>query len=151
MEGLDNTFLAMNGDVLTSLHYRELLRHHRRAGNALTIAAKIQTTQLDYGVLSLERSQPDLCRLNDYEEKPEFTSLVSMGVYMLEPEVLERIPEGQHYDVPDLVRALLEANEPVGALQYDGFWLDIGHPDDYAEALRIEEEVGDEMLIGREP
>ena len=70
----------------------------------------------------------------DYVEKPEVTSVVSMGIYALEPEALQYIPDG-YFDVPDLVHALLEAGEPVGAYPFDGLWFDIGQRDDYEEAV----------------
>ena len=69
-----------------------------------------------------------------YVEKPEVTSVVSMGIYALEPEALQYIPDG-YFDVPDLVHALLEAGEPVGAYPFDGLWFDIGQRDDYEEAV----------------
>jgi NDP-sugar pyrophosphorylase family protein len=131
VEGLDETFLVMNGDVLTRLDYADLVRHHRRSGNVLTIATHQRSTTINYGMLHLDVS----ARVRDFEEKPEIESPVSMGIYVLEPAVLEYIPGGQFFDFPDLVRALLNAGEPVGAYCFDGMWFDIGRPDDYAEAV----------------
>jgi NDP-mannose synthase len=124
---LDDTFLVMNGDVLTTLDYRELVRYHREQGNILTIATHERAIKIDYGILHLDVRQ----QVRDFEEKPEITSLVSMGVYVMEPEVLEHIPENVHFDFPDLVVALLEAGLPVGAYRYDGLWFDIGRQEDY--------------------
>jgi NDP-sugar pyrophosphorylase family protein len=72
--------------------------------------------------------------VRDFEEKPEITSSVSMGIYVMEPEVLEHIPEGRHFDFPDLVFALLEAGLPVGAYRHEGLWFDIGRQEDYERA-----------------
>ena len=133
--GLDETFLAMNGDVLTTLDYRGLVRHHQEAGNVLTIATHRRTVKIDYGVLYLEEDAIDLGPVQAYEEKPEIASLVSMGVYVLEPEAVEYIPESSYFDIPDLVQTLLEHGEPVGAYTYDGMWFDIGRKDDYELAV----------------
>jgi NDP-mannose synthase len=131
VEGLDDTFLVMNGDVLTTLDYRGLVSYHREAGNVLTIATHERSIKIDYGILHLNGRQG----VEDFEEKPEIVSAVSMGIYAMEPRVLQYIPDEQHFDFPDLVRMLLEANEQVGAYRYEGLWFDIGRQDDYAEAV----------------
>ena len=131
VEGLDETFLVMNGDVLTTLDLRELVRYHREVGNVLTIATQKRTTKVDYGTLHLDDNQ----RVSDFEEKPEIVSRVSMGIYVMEPEVRDHIPENEYFDFPHLVHALLKAGRPVGAYRHDGLWFDIGRQDDYAEAV----------------
>lgn len=149
VEGLEETFLVMNGDVLTTLDYRELVRHHQEAGNVLTIAAHERKTKLDYGVLHVDVSEPGRQRVRFYEEKPELSSFVSMGVYALEPEVLDLIPAGTYFDFPDLVEALLRGGCRVGAYPYDGFWLDLGRHEDYEAA--IEWEKAHELLPSELP
>jgi NDP-sugar pyrophosphorylase family protein len=131
VEGIDGTFIAMNGDVLTTLDYRDLLRRHRRSGNILTIATQNRMTTHDYGILHLDGARSSLRRVTGYEEKPEIASSVSMGIYVLEPEALSYIPPETHFDFPDLVHALLNAGEAVGAYLYDGLWFDIGRHEDY--------------------
>jgi NDP-mannose synthase len=135
VEGLDSTFLAMNGDVLTTLDYCDLVRHHRESGDTLTIAAQERRIKHDYGVLHLDTAQPNQSRVRFYEEKPELVSLVSMGVYVMEPEVLDFIPPDRSFDFPDLVQELLGADRPVGAYSSDGFWLDLGRQEDYETAI----------------
>jgi NDP-mannose synthase len=132
--GLDDTFLALNGDVLTSLDYRAVVEAHRRAGNALTIATHRRVVRSEYGVLEVNGSG-EMQSVSGYEEKPEIPYTVSMGVYVVEPRALEQIPAGRHFDIPDLVLALLHAGEPVGSYPFDGYWLDIGRHDDYEQAL----------------
>jgi NDP-sugar pyrophosphorylase family protein len=137
VEGLDGTFVVMNGDVLTTLDYRRLVYNHRETGNALTIATTGRTTRMNYGVLHLDGSlHPAVRRVTAYEEKPEFVSMVSMGIYVLEPHVLDYIPEGSYLDFPDLVQALLGAGEQVGSYVYDGPWFDIGRHEDYEVAVQ---------------
>jgi NDP-mannose synthase len=131
VEGLDSTFIVMNGDVLTTLDYGDLVRYHRESGNVLTIATHERSIKIDYGMLHLDVRE----RVRDFEEKPEIFSPVSMGVYVMEPSVLELIPDGQAFDFPDLVRALLRTDEPVGAYRFKGMWFDIGRADDYENAV----------------
>jgi NDP-sugar pyrophosphorylase family protein len=130
VDGLDDTFIAMNGDVLTTLDYGDLVRHHRERGNVLTIATHERTIKIDYGMLDLDV----MSRVRGFHEKPEITSSVSMGVYVIEPAALEYIPEDRPFDFPDLVQELLEADEQVGAYRYRGMWFDIGRHDDYERA-----------------
>jgi NDP-sugar pyrophosphorylase family protein len=131
VDGLDSTFITMNGDVLTTLDYGDLVRFHRASGNALTIATHERSIRIDYGMLHI-----DVCdRVREFEEKPEIVSPVSMGIYVMEPSVLQYIPDGQRFDFPDLVQALLRADEPVGAYLFKGMWFDIGRADDYEEAV----------------
>jgi len=124
----------MNGDVLTTLDYRNLVRHHRETGNAITIATRERTIKIDYGVLGVENKQAP-SPIVRFDEKPEVHSTVSMGVYVLEPWVLGYVPPHQRYDFPELVQSLLKYGEPVGAYPFDGAWFDIGREDDYSRAV----------------
>jgi NDP-sugar pyrophosphorylase family protein len=133
VEGLDRTFIAMNGDVLTTLNFRDLVQHHRRSGNMLTIATRERLVKIDYGVLHLDANDRE--RVRRYEEKPELSSTVSMGIYVVEPEALAYVPEEGYFDFPNLVDALLVAGERVGTYAYDGLWFDIGRREDYEQAV----------------
>ena len=140
VEGLESTFIVMNGDVLTTLDYRELVGYHRAQKNMLTIATHKRSIKIDYGMLHLDVTS----RVRGFEEKPEIVSPVSMGIYVMEPDVLDYIPKGRYFDFPDLVQALLAAEERVGAYVYDGLWFDIGRQEDYERAVTAWD--GDEHL-----
>jgi NDP-sugar pyrophosphorylase family protein len=146
MEHLDDTFLMMNGDVLTTLNYGELYAAHLASGNLLTVATHIRTVRSDYGVLELDGDNGWTRRVTGFREKPEFDHSVSMGVYVVDSRAREYIPSGQPFDLPQLVWRLLEAGERVGSYAYDGFWLDIGRHEDYAEAVIQYEELKDSFL-----
>jgi NDP-mannose synthase len=134
VDGLDSTFIAMNGDVLTTLDFGALVRHHKESRNALTIATQTRRTNIDYGVIHFGGAE-DPHRIVGYEEKPELTSTVSMGIYVLEPNVLEHVPADGHFDFPDLVQELLRVGDRVGAYPFDGVWFDIGRREDYEQAV----------------
>ena len=148
MDCLDDTFLMMNGDVLTALDYDHLFRAHREAGNALTVATHRRVVKTDYGVLHLDGRAGETRRVVGYEEKPELSYTVSMGVYVVEPSVRELIPEGEPFDVPDLVLKLIEDGQPVGSYLYEGYWLDIGRHEDYERAIADFERIEPLLLPG---
>jgi NDP-mannose synthase len=131
VDELNETFIVMNGDVLTTLDYSDLTRFHGESGNVLTIATHERVIKINYGLLHIDEDS----RLRDFEEKPEIISAVSMGIYVMEPAVLDYIPEGTFFDFPDLVQALLRAHQPVGAYRFDGIWFDIGRREDYERAV----------------
>lgn len=139
VEGLEDTFLVLNGDLVTTLDYREVVRDHQASGNLLTIATKRRRVKIDYGVIAVE-AVGDLHRVVRYDEKPVLDSIVSMGIYVMEPQVLDFIPDSGYFDFPDLVQKLLDAGAPIGAFLYDGLWLDIGRNSDYEEAVALWEE-----------
>lgn len=127
ISGLDETFLAMNGDILTTLNYRELIRYHKEQKAALTIAMHQKDVKIDLGVLKTN-SNGDL---SSYNEKPLYSFEVSMGVYVYEPHVLQYIPKGCYLDFPDLVHVLLDKGEKISGYRSQDYWLDIGRREDY--------------------
>ena len=128
--GLDSTFLVMNGDILTTLNYSDLLQHHRNSSASLTIATYPKHVKIDLGVLEVD----DEGCVTDYREKPEMDYFVSMGIYVYEPGVLQLIRRDEYLDFPTLVHRLLATGEKVGTYRCDGYWLDIGRHEDFAAA-----------------
>jgi NDP-sugar pyrophosphorylase family protein len=131
MSHLTGTFLLMNGDVLTTLDYRKLFKFHKKNKGIMTIAMHRRKVDIDFGVISTD----DNYRLTRYDEKPMLDYLVSMGIYVFEPEVLTHIPKNKKFDLPDLVKSLLDAGEKVQGYPFGGYWLDIGRHDDYEAAV----------------
>lgn len=127
------TFIVMNGDVLTDLDFHDLIRFHKKNKAMLTIGTHIRRFKVDFGTLDLDSSN----RVRQYNEKPAHDYKVSMGIYVYEPEVLTYIKPGAYLDLPSLVQKLIKAKERVCAYQTDCFWLDIGRPDDYAQAQEL--------------
>jgi NDP-mannose synthase len=142
VSGLDSTFLVMNGDILTKLRFRELVKFHHEQKAIATIAAHHRQNRVDLGVIIKNGD----CRIADYIEKPVNDYLVSMGIYVFEPEVLQYIPPCEYLDFPDLVKILLRAGEKVVGYEYDGYWQDLGRPDDYEMATRDFETMREEFL-----
>ncbi|MGW2836334.1 nucleotidyltransferase family protein [Streptomyces sp. NPDC001493] len=126
---LPETFLVMNGDVLTDLDYAEVLSTHRSAGAPLTIATYARKVHIDFGVLTTDDS-----RVVAFTEKPSMDYRVSMGVYGVSRSTLDTYTAGLPLGFDELVLDLLKAGNPPHAYEFDGYWLDIGRPDDYDRA-----------------
>jgi len=147
MDHLGDTFLIMNGDILTTLDYADFYAAHVDSGNALTLATHVRTVKSDYGVLELSAKNGVATRqVTGFREKPEIDHSVSMGVYCADSRIREHIPHDQPFDLPQLVWRLLEAGERVGSYSYEGYWLDIGRHEDYARAIDEYEDRKDLFL-----
>jgi NDP-sugar pyrophosphorylase family protein len=130
VEGLDSTFLVMNGDLLTDLDAGAMVEFHRANGAVATIGVCERDIPIDLGVIDVDGAS----RVTGYREKPVYGYRASMGAYVFEPSVLSHIQRGRRFDLPELIGALLAAGEPVVAYTHVGYWLDIGRPDDYQRA-----------------
>ena len=95
-----------------------------------TIGAYERELMIDLGVIIKDGGT----RIIDYIEKPTMKHLVSMGVYVFEPQVLEYIKGQSYLDFPDLVKLLLNAGLLINLYPFNGYWLDIGRHEDYARA-----------------
>lgn len=133
VEGLDEPFLVMNGDILTDLSYTNLVKQHLDTGAWLTIASYQKPVKIDLGVLETDANGI----LTDYIEKPTLNYSVSMGIYMYRPEVLEYIQLGKYLDFPTLVLMLRDAGKKVQTFCSDVTWLDLGRPEDLQLATEM--------------
>ena len=130
VQGLDKTFLVTNGDVLTTLDMKKLIAFHKQKGGIATIAAHRRQVKIDLGVIQWDGDD----RVSGYIEKPTTDYTVSMGIYVFEPRILDYIPVGQYLDFPDLILKLIASGEKVSGYIFDGYWMDLGRPDDYVQA-----------------
>ena len=128
---LPENFLLMNGDLLTDFDLSSFLERHVDCGRLFTIAAARRLQLIDYGVLNIDSSH----RLTGFSEKPQMEYLVSMGVYAVNRRILRFVPPDSKYGFDDLMKDLLGKAESVVVEPYEGYWLDIGRPDDYMRAV----------------
>lgn len=142
VSGLDETFLVMNGDLLTTLNFGKLVEYHRAQGATLTIAMHKKHVKIDLGVLLTDENS----NIIDYREKPEMDYLVSMGIYVYEPSVLQHIEKDTYLDFPTLALKLIAAGEKVVGYQSNDRWLDIGRHEDYQLATEEFETHKSEFL-----
>lgn len=139
---LEEDFLVMNGDVLTTLKFDRFVQAHVKSGTAASICTFQRDVKIDFGVIQSEDGL-----LSRYIEKPTYHYEVSMGINMLKKrDVLPHLRVGQYLDMPDLLMKLKEAGGKVQTLRQDCLWLDIGRQEDYLQALDIFESRKQEFL-----
>ena len=131
VENLTDTFMVMNGDLLTTINYNALINEHIKSNAVATIGVFSREVKIDFGVLEFG-GQGQLLK---YREKPKFKYLVSMGVNVFNKSVLKFIPPGEYLDMPTLMMKLREAGKLVLGFRSECEWLDIGRPDDYEQAV----------------
>jgi NDP-sugar pyrophosphorylase family protein len=128
---LPDHFLVMNGDILTDLDFARFYRQHVADNHLFTISSHRRQQVIDYGVLETDALQ----YLVEFREKPKTDYEVSMGIYMVSRSVLEFIPKNQQYGFDNLMLDLIKADKKVCVKRFEGYWLDIGRPDDYMQAI----------------
>ena len=131
IEDLPQHFLVMNGDILTDLDYATFYADHVAACELFTISSHHREQRIDYGTLEIDTDQ----RLRQFSEKPVMSYEVSMGVYMVSRDILPYVPVGELYGFDQLMLVLLAGGKTVRVKPFSGYWLDIGRPDDYAQAI----------------
>ena len=127
---LADSFLVMNGDVLTDVNFGDMVLHHRTGNAVATMGVCPRTVETDLGVIKFDENR----RLTEYIEKPTHNYWVSMGIYIFEPRTLHFIPKDQRFDLPDLMNLLISAGETVSCYPHEGYWQDIGRLEDYQKA-----------------
>jgi NDP-sugar pyrophosphorylase family protein len=129
VEDSSKPLLVLNGDILTMVDFRSLIRFHSEQESDLTIGVRQYEMQVPYGVI-----QADEDHVTGLQEKPKLEFLVNAGVYLVEPRVLSEIPPGERFDMTDLINKLLEQRRRVVSFPIIEYWLDIGRLDDFQRA-----------------
>lgn len=132
IKGLKRTFLVMNGDLLTDLDFKRMLKEHKRSGSLATLAVKKKKITVDLGVVEFD----DKKKLTRHREKPSLYYHVGIGVCYFEPEILDLIPRGKRFDFPDLVKSFMKRNLPINIYETDCYWRDVGRWEDYLAAQK---------------
>ena len=145
--GLCDSFLVMNGDILTSLDYRALVEQHHTEKGLLTIGVCAKDVKLDLGVIHTSAAG----QVTDYVEKPTLSYAVCTGIYVYRDEVLSFIEPGEYLDFPSLVHRLLAAGKKVATYPSAARWLDLGRLDDLQRASEVFAKRRGEFLPDEEP
>ena len=130
LRDLPEEFLVMNGDVLSDMDYSLFLEEHIKSKEIFSVASYRRIQKVDYGVL-----EGDGNVLKKFNEKPEFPFVVSMGIYAVSNNIMQYIPDNQYFGFDMLMMELLDKGIKVRTQEYEGYWMDIGRPDDYQQAV----------------
>ncbi|MBI5847480.1 MAG: NTP transferase domain-containing protein [Nitrospirae bacterium] len=134
---LPENFLVMNGDILCDLDYRAFYDFHVNSGSDVTVSSYKRDTKIDFGVLRYDSS----CYIREFIEKPVHRYDVSMGIYGIRRTLIEKLPKGEPYGFDDLMLDGIAKGQRLLARPFEGFWLDIGRPDDYDFANENYDEI----------
>lgn len=135
-KGLDRPFLVMNGDLLTDFDYRQFMSRHLASGAQLSVGVHHKEVPISLGVFELDDAQ----RIVQFKEKPTLHFPCSMGIYAFDPQLIAMIPRVGNFGFDDLMAMCLSRDVHVRAHSFEGLWLDIGRPEDYANAMRLFQE-----------
>ena len=125
----EETQLVINGDILTQVDYRAMLTYHQDYCADMTLCVRHFEMEVPYGVVECKGANVQQVR-----EKPRSSFLVNAGIYLLEPVVYEFIPNGEYFNMTDLIQLLLDAGKTVVSFPIREYWLDIGQHVDYQQA-----------------
>jgi NDP-sugar pyrophosphorylase family protein len=142
VKNLEEPFLVMNGDLLTDFDYRQFLGRHMSSGARLSVGVHHKEVPISLGVFELD----DEHRIVEFKEKPTLHFPCSMGIYAFDPALIEFIPRSGNFGFDDLMAMCLTRDIHVRAHPFDGLWLDIGRPEDYANAMRLFQENRSRLL-----
>ena len=131
--------LVINGDILTQVDFRAMLAYHQEHQAEMTVAVRQYDVTVPYGVVECDGPY-----IRQLKEKPQFNFFVNAGIYLLQPSVYQYIPNGQSFNMTDLIQWLLDAGQAVVSFPVREYWLDIGQHEDYAKA---QEDVGEGSMI----
>jgi NDP-sugar pyrophosphorylase family protein len=126
---LKGTFLTINGDIISDLSLRNFIDFHREKGGLITVAVTEKKMKVDLGILDGANG-----RMVGFREKPAMNFTASMGIYCMEPGILDLIPDNVPFGFDDLMHAMLEQKLPVYMYRHNGLWLDIGREEDFKHA-----------------
>lgn len=139
---LDERFIMLNGDLITDLSLRQLIASHERSGAAVTVATTKREVKIDLGVLDTD----DENTLVSFREKPIYDFSVSMGLYVMEPSVLDYIPTGVPFGFDDLMAEMLSQKQKINTYEHKGLWMDIGRVEDFMKAQEMFQDEATSML-----
>ncbi len=129
IEGNGQPIVVINGDILCAVSYEGILAYHRHHAAALTVGVRPYAVTVPYGVVESNEE-----RVTGIKEKPTLTYFVNAGIYVIDPSARDLIPDGQRFDMTDLMELLINTGRTVVSFPITEYWLDIGTPKDYQRA-----------------
>lgn len=130
-----STIIVTNCDILIEADYEKVLAYHRQSGNAMTIVSSLKNTVIPYGVLRSSENGV----ITSMEEKPKLSCFINTGMYVLEPQFIDLIPEDTFYHMPSLAEKLISNGEKVGMYPIsENSFLDMG---EFEEMKKMEARI----------
>ena len=128
-QNLGSPFLVMNGDVLTQIDFRHILKFHSEHKGIATLCARQYEVSIPFGVINHEGPV-----LTSLVEKPTKKYLVNAGLYVLDPKILPLLDSGLSQDMPSLLDKAMALGHTVNVCPIHEYWLDVGRPETLIQA-----------------
>jgi dTDP-glucose pyrophosphorylase len=126
----EDPLLVINGDIVTDVSYRAILRFHQESGAEMTVGVRQYDFSVPYGVMEMDGTN-----ILSVKEKPTHHFFVNAGIYLIERTAARYVPAGCSFDMPQLIESLVAMNKKVIGFPISEYWLDIGRVCDYERAL----------------
>lgn len=131
---INETFFVSNCDILIEQDYSEVLKYHRENKNEITIIAALKNYPIAYGTIETGEDG----KLLQLIEKPELTFKINSGMYILEPHLLDEIPEKEFFHITHLIEKVKERNGLIGVFPVsEKSWRDVGNWDEYLKIVKV--------------
>ncbi|CAM4192476.1 nucleotidyltransferase family protein [Campylobacter armoricus] len=130
IKDMKDSFVVMNGDILTKLDFEQLIKEHKKSKAMMSVVLREFEFQIPYGVVKISNNI-----IKDIKEKPVQNFLVSAGIYVLEPQVLKYIEKNAYLDMPNLIKLLLDKKLKINSYVLQDYWIDIGRLEEYEKAV----------------
>ena len=127
----DEPFIVINGDILTSVNFSAVIDYHLNVNSCATVCARAHRLEVPFGVIQLKDGM-----MQAIVEKPVYEDLVSAGIYVLSPEILQTLPKGKAADMPAVLQSLVQSGKKVAVFPLHEDWADIGRYDDLMQATQ---------------
>lgn len=125
-----NDILVMNSDLLTNIDFIDFYKTFKTTGADMAVAATSYNVDIPYAVLETDEQ----LQIKSLKEKPRYTYYSNAGIYLLKKELLHLIPNGEFFDITDLMNKALNRGLKLITYSINGYWLDIGKHEDFKKA-----------------
>ena len=133
----------MNSDLFTNIDFEEFYLDYKNCKNDMSVAAFSVNIDVPYAVLETKVN-----KITAFTEKPTYTYHSNAGIYLFKQKFVKVIPKNEQYDAIDLMTYLIENKMQAGHFPIVGYWLDIGRPDDYMQAIEQFDSMKEKFLNG---
>ena len=123
---IDKPFFVINGDIFTNLNVDDMMKFHMENNFDITVGTRKHSFQIPYGVIESSDN-----KIKGIKEKPTIDYLINAGVYCLNPNLIDMIPDGKYFEITDLINMCIKSKMKVGSYEIKDYWMDIGKIEDY--------------------
>lgn len=131
---ITDTFFFSNCDSIMIADYYDIYKFHKKNKNKITMVCSMKNIAIPYGVVEIDREGG----LLEMKEKPELSFLTNSGFYIIEPEVIDCIPQDTFIHITQVIQNLKDKGEPVGVYPVsENSWLDMGQPEELKHMVEV--------------